>query len=497
MAAEHLYVDVAAARIQHYLGRTPRLKGQRGASARLSWATDARPPNEQRDRHLAEQIKALGAEPNPEAGQADGLVSMRLAASADARAAAEAVAGYLRELLPAADLTAVWGTGASYLEAYRDQMKPQRDDPPLTHVPALADFPALASCAECRAAPAVDKIDIHEQAGIAVCLDCCARYQDRYRRPALAAQPHQGVSGLAGFLPIYREEAQLADALQRQPVADTARDFGELAALGAPDTARNHIATVYVDGNAVGAFFDQIATGGDPALKAAISAALSQATRAALREAARAILGPDPASPLPVIPHVVGGDDLVVSVVADRAWAFTTTYLQEFSRALSTLDLPRDLAARLPTASAGLVLAHAKFPFRRAAELAAERLSTAKRTPAVGRRQPVGITPAVAWLDVTRDGERPPPGQRPWSLDALCEQAGNLRELREKVEPSGRAVLGRLLDPASPEVSLARLRDHARRLDRAKVLEPFLRDSDAGEAVATIAEALALARWWR
>ncbi len=162
MAAEHLYVDVAAARIQHYLGRTPRLKGQRGASARLSWATDARPPNEQRDRHLAEQIKALGAEPNPEAGQADGLVSMRLAASADARAAAEAVAGYLRELLPAADLTAVWGTGASYLEAYRDQMKPQRDDPPLTHVPALADFPALASCAECRAAPAVDKIDIHE-----------------------------------------------------------------------------------------------------------------------------------------------------------------------------------------------------------------------------------------------------------------------------------------------------------------------------------------------
>jgi hypothetical protein len=496
VTAEHLYVDVAAARIQHYLGRTPRLKGQRGASARLSWATDAGLPDEQRDRHLAEQIKALGAVPNTEAGQADGLVSMRLAAGADARAAAAAMAGYLRELLPAAELTAVWGTSASYLEAYRDQMKAQRDDPPLTSLPALADFPALASCEECRAAPAVGKIDIHEQAGIAVCLDCCARYQDRYRRPALAAQPHQGEPGSAGFLPIYREEAQLAYALQRWPVGDTARGFDELAALGAPDTARNHIATVYVDGNAVGAFFDLIAAGDDPDLKAVISAALSRATRAALREATRGVLGPDTGSPLPVIPHVVGGDDLVVSVVSDRAWAFTTAYLQHFSKELSKLDLPGDLATRLPTASAGLVLAHAKFPFRRAAELAAERLSAAKRNPAV-RRRPAGVTPAVAWLDVTRDGERPPSGQRPWSLDTLCVQAGNLRELREKVEPSGRAMLGRLLDPASPEVSLARLRDHARRLDRAEVLEPFLRDGDVGEAVATMAEALALASWWR
>ena len=40
-ASQSMYVDVAAARIQHYIGRTPRLKGQRGASAWLSWATSA------------------------------------------------------------------------------------------------------------------------------------------------------------------------------------------------------------------------------------------------------------------------------------------------------------------------------------------------------------------------------------------------------------------------------------------------------------------------
>ena len=38
-ASQSMYVDVAAARIQQYIGRTPRLKGQRGASAWLSWAT--------------------------------------------------------------------------------------------------------------------------------------------------------------------------------------------------------------------------------------------------------------------------------------------------------------------------------------------------------------------------------------------------------------------------------------------------------------------------
>ena len=61
-----------------------------------------------------------------------------------------------------------------------------------------------------------------------------------------------------------------------------------------------------------------------------------------------------------------------------------------------------------PTASAGLVFAHAKFPFRRAAELAAGRLRDAKKW---GH----GATPAVAWLDVTRDGERrgPPAGPGP------------------------------------------------------------------------------------
>jgi len=369
-------------------------------------------------------------------------------------------------------------------------MKAQREDPPLRILPAASDFPPLESCAECRAGPAVGRIDIHEKKDLGVCLDCLARYQDRYRRPGLAAHARRDA---LHRLPIYRVEADLARALDASPVDDTARDFTVLAALGGSDTQRNHIATVYADGNSIGAFFDRIAGHGDPDLKQRISAAVSQATRDALREATRAVLGPPgPGRHLPVIPHVVGGDDLIVSVVADRAWPFTITYLEEFGQRLAAIeDVPGGLLGPVPpTASAGVVFTHAKFPFRRAAELAAGRLRDAKR-------QFCGATPAVAWLDVTRDGEQPPAGRRAWTLDELNNRAGALQALRAEVDPSGRAVMERLVDPTRPEISVARLTEHGRRMDRAAVLDPFLLDGDPSSAAARMAEALSAVRWWR
>ena len=298
MTGGHLYVDVGAERVQHYISRTPRLKGQRGASSWLSWATH--------DDQIAAQATAISAAtgmpplaPNPEAGQADGVISVSLPADAEGRPVAEALTGYLRSVLPAIEVTAIWGRGPTYLEAYRDHMKAQREDPPLRSLPPPSDFPPLESCAECRAAAAVGPIRIHEQ-DLRVCLDCLARYQDLYRRPGLAAR-ERGDPGHG--LPVYGVEADLARALGARPVADTAQDLTVLAALGGPGTQRNHVATVYADGNSIGAFFDRIAGHDDPGLKRRVSAAVSPATRDALREATRAVLGPPgPGQMLPVIP---------------------------------------------------------------------------------------------------------------------------------------------------------------------------------------------------
>ena len=152
-----------------------------------------------------------------------------------------------------------------------------------------------------------------------------------------------------------------------------------------------------------------------------------------------------------MIPHIVGGDDLVVSVVADRAWRFTVSYLDAFrAHARDIPGVGDEHGPALPSASAGLVFAHMKFPFRRAAELAADRLRAAKR-------QFHGVSPAVAWLDVTRDGEQPPAALRAWALDDLLALEDALGALRTQVEPSGRAVLERLVDTGQPAVSLARL----------------------------------------
>lgn len=488
-AFRRMYVDVAAARIQHYLGRTPRLKGQRGASAWLSWATEANQVKKVLQDTPA--LRAHGAELNPEAGQADGLISVRFPEGSASRQTAQEVAAtlaaYLRSVLPSLEISGLWGAGPSYLEAYRDQMKPLRDDPPLVSLPPSAGFPPLESCAECRADPVAGQIEIHGKAS-GVCLDCLARYQDLYRRPGLAAQSRERGKRPPGELPAYREEAGLARALGRDPVAGTAEDFKDLAALGGQETWRNHIATIWIDGNAIGALFDRIAAHGDPGLKEQASAAISEATRKSLLEATRAVLGEDPREPLPVIPHIVGGDDLVVSVVADRAWRFTVSYLDEFRMHASAIPGADDAVP--PSASAGLVFAHMKFPFRRAAELAAGRLRAAKR-------QFCGTSPAVGWLDVTRDGEQPPAALRAWALDDLLALEDALAALRAQVEPSGRAVLERLVDTERPVVSVARLREHARRLDRGAVVEPFLAGLDPGPGTERMAGALAVARWWR
>jgi hypothetical protein len=493
LTGERVYVDVGARSIQHYISRTPRLKGQRGASAWLSDATSHGAVEAFLE--ASESARRHGAEVNPEAGEADGIVSVRFPAEHDPEAAAAEIASgitaYLRLALPSIELDALWGTGASYLEAYRDGMKDQRADPPLRDFPPLGDFPPLVTCAECRADPAIDVIGIHDDENVPVCLDCLSRYEDRYRKPGLARRSPEDHGQIAG-LRVYREECRVATALGRHPVAGTVQDFTELASLGGEDTNRNHVATMYADGNLIGAFFDRVIAYDDPDLKARISAGVSAATRTALREAVRAIADSDLTVRLPVIPHVVGGDDLIVTLTADRAWPFTLAYLREFARAVSAIEgLPAGLLEPLPpSASAGLVFAHAKFPFRRAAELAANQLRAAKK-------QFLGTEPAVAWLDVTRDGEQAPTWQRPWRLADLVGLSDALRALRAEIAPSGLATLTRLVDPSRPELSLARIREHARRLERGAVLEPFLRSGDALADGERIAAALALAGWWR
>ncbi|GGL19402.1 Cas10/Cmr2 second palm domain-containing protein [Mangrovihabitans endophyticus] len=474
-AMRWVYVNIAATRIQSYLSRTPDLKGVRGASA---WLGDT----SCRDSSAAWVAAASGTgdgdvEINAEAGQADGVFPLRFPSCGDAtadhrRAAATANAAQtaIRRQLPAVPLAAGWATGSSYVEAYPDGLAAE-DALPVS--PPVDEIPFLQSCATCRADPAVTDIDLHERQ-VRVCADCAARYTDRYRQPGLR-QATVPVSA----------ETRLLHALDVDET-HTARHFDALAALGAADGNRNHVASVYIDGNNLGRLFEAAATSGDTELKARLSEKVSAATRGALIDATRTVWPrPDDRgdqTAVPVIPHLVGGDDVLVSVVADRAWLFTTAYLHSFrGRMQKVTDLP---AAATTSASAAIVFAHSKHPFRRSVDLAAELLTRAKR-------EHCGRQPAIAWLDVTRDGDQPVPERRSWTLEHAATLDPAMRAL-SALPAAARAEWGRLCDPDRPQISAARLRRHGRRLERSDVVEPLLEHGGP----AAVAAALSLARWW-
>jgi len=168
---------------------------------------------------------------------------------------------------------------------------------------------------------------------------------------------------------------------------------------------RNWRAVVHADGNTIGRLFGALSDvvaedSADPRVAnlrhieayREFSLALEQATERALLEATASL--PDGKA----MPILLGGDDVIVQVSANRAIDFTTTYLEAFERhsrgatavlnryARPGLDLPEQL-----TACAGVSIVKAHFPFSAASNLAAELLDSAKTAKDSGRRSAFDI----------------------------------------------------------------------------------------------------------
>jgi hypothetical protein len=410
------YLDVAAVRIQQWLARTPDLKGWRGASAALSQAT----ARDRWDGALPE-----GMEWNPDAGDLDGVVCLRSVAGLGreqaercAGVARGVVVGRLRAQLPAVMLQAATAWAGSYAEAYLEfERQRDRGELPVVFVPSPAQVVVAKPCDACRTDPATPQsIDSPDGGGRSwqLCADCVVRYEaagaTRSRREALTPRVAQrlratlAAHGLSGGFPA---------------------DFAALAATGPrPDT---QLALVYADGNRVGQFLQAAAdysrVHGKPA-KAAIVTAIDAACQRALARAVAAVGGQT--GPLPVLAHVAGGDDVLVSVAAACVWPFVRELLAGFSAELErqTRDWPQPARGGpagqgLPTMSAGVVLHHRSAPFPDMVRLAARMRDEAK-THTRGR------TAAVAFVDVTADGDATPASRRPMTLSDLAAQEQRL-----------------------------------------------------------------------
>ncbi|SFC97411.1 Cas10/Cmr2 second palm domain-containing protein [Streptomyces aidingensis] len=483
-SAHSLYLDISCVRIQRYLSRAGRLRGRRGASAAIRAAGQTAGGTGRTAPSTPSTPSAPSAVRNPEAGTVDGVISLRLhpapAREEDADAAAREIAApvlrRLRAELPAGEFHAVWGTGSGYLDAYHRVLKPrlERGDV-LTDLPPVPELPCARTCEECHLDPAQREFVFgREDDGTIgkgwLCPDCLMRFSREIRDTADTA------------------EEELRDALGLGRCVDT---LAELAALGAtagnPDLSEhNHIATVHIDGNSFGAFFDRLAEAGPalpPEVKRALSRDLAECARDALAEAALTVFAAPDGDTLAVVPHLVGGDDVLVSLPAGRAWRFTRAYLAEFGRRAAAA---RAAAAELVpdglpelSASAGLVFARHKEPFHLVVEEAGRRLKAAKQAVR-------GEAAAIAFADLTTGDTT---GEAV-SLAVLEQQAAALDALAA-LPASFRSTLTGILSRAPGETATAVTT--ARRLGHHRTVAPF---ASPGSPI-TLPQALRTIRWWR
>ncbi len=508
-SAVRYYLDVSVVRIQEWLGRTPGLKFRRGGSALLSLATG--------QAAWPDDALPAGTRWNTEAGDLDGVVCLVIddevpepEVTGTLDAAARQVAGVLRHKLPFCHIQAVSGSGDCYATAFAQLAQARRGGVFLVDSPAPAAELVLAKpCDQCRAAPAE-----HEKVQEAVtgseqppdlCADCWCRVQ--------AAGGTKGSWERRSPRPERRMRDTLAGA--GTTVTGFPDDFRDLAQRGRRDhdDAPTQLGLIYADGNRVGAFLGAAAeharAHGTPE-KSEIVTALDKAVLAALADAVTACFAG--ADCPPVLAHLAGGDDLLISVPAGNAWPFVRTLLQAFAfQAGRALPWPAGVRDLLPTLSAGLVFHHLTAPFPDVVRLAHDQLRAAKTATA-------GKTATVAFLDLTADGDTPPASREPLTAGDLASEASRLSEIATASRSHRETLVGlaRLADadpaprgPAgtgeTPTEALARrvvdlgctpIWDAV--LDRADGTAPEVRAALTSDPAARdrLRRALDLARWW-
>ncbi|MEV0359412.1 hypothetical protein AB0H71_25485 [Nocardia sp. NPDC050697] len=435
------YLDISVVQIQQWLAQAPTLKGRRGASTMIREATDP-------DR-IAELLTGHpGIEPNREQGPIDGVVSLVAAEDADTTSVGSAVVTRLRTRLPTATLRVVHASGPTYGQRVIDSS---------VDWPApVPEWPLARPCAWCRLLPATD-----DSGPEALCADC------RVRRP-------QAGSALSPRTPPGPER----DLLHRLGTQTRLlpNDFEDLARLGlGPDRDDTHVALVYADGNALGRFIKTIAEA-NPAVLAQLPDTIHNATWAAVLAGLAAI--DTGGQTLPVIAHLVGGDDILLSVPAHGVWDFVAAMSAAF---VATITAEHPQTPDPPTLSAGVVIHHRSFPFSTVVELASELLRAAK---AAGPGQAM-----LSWQSITHDGDQQT--ERPaLATDALGERAAEFTKLAA-VAHSQRQRLAWLLRPGN--ATEADLHAHVDRLDLGATVGPFL----APGCGVGLADALDMVRWWR
>ncbi|MGH3942726.1 MAG: Cas10/Cmr2 second palm domain-containing protein [Pseudonocardiaceae bacterium] len=492
-----VYLDIGAKRIQAYLARTSRLRGRRGASALLEY---------EMLRDWTKGAWSGHAQINEEGKQTDGVLSLSFTnPDVDDRTVDDVVtetSTLLQRLAPGAEWDVLVRQADSYRQAQHDDAVAQRAGQDLLPNGGLRyrplpvapnEVPVVRSCETCGLDSAVlavrtEYLEPDEADGdkkVSLCADCSRRFLEGGHRTDARnwdeARRRWQQKIAPGGLDAERKLRVGVEQLKGLSASTlrVARDFSDLAALGSGDA--NHLCTVFADGNRFGDLFKALKD--SKVSLRNLSGDLTKAVRGALITATAAVTR-EKDTCLPVVPHLVGGDDLLASVTAERAWDFVVAFLDDYHQRTNVLATDYQERAGVlvppPTASAGLVFAHATYPFADCLDLAETALRRAK-----SRHK--ALEPAVCWVDVTEDGPELPLSRAAPSLAELAKHRTNIDNLGD-IPPSGRARLAEAAQYDDTEVAA-----QAYRLGHMDLIRPFLQP----KAPMPLVDALILGRWWQ
>jgi hypothetical protein len=245
----------------------------------------------------------------------------------------------------------------------------------------------------------------------------------------------------------------------------------------------NHLATLYIDGNAMGEFFRQLAQQHPDAIdemSSATNQSMVNAVDGALLRLAERVAPSKKVGPFEV--HVLGGDDVLVTVPAAFGLTVAQEIINDFSVAMATAAQTRipQFDGTTPTASAGVVIAHKSQPISVIIDLAESLLVKAKR----GTQ---GNAASLCWTDTTRYGLDDT--QRVVLTNAELE---DMRPDVASIRQLGHAARTKLTEASShPHPAIGRARalvefERRRRSDLAHLADDPSR----------LANLIDLARWW-
>lgn len=463
------WIDIGVIRVQRYLSRTDRLVGRRAGSALV---TDTMRSADV-IAHTQEVFGDLGIASHSDGGEADGVLHLRLNRSIGddvARNIAQFVLRQLRTRMPAAEFEAVWADGDTYSAAAPEMAKRLGTRQSLRWYPAITASPFARRC-ELTGTDTATSTRRVARVERSVGDDTAARLDHEERRRA---------SG---------HTRGAHDRLERVGHLEPARDLNAVAASIADDAdpsiqrGANHLATIFIDGNAMGSFFTTVVTtpGADKdALSAAATTATLDAVSTALDNLVQQTSGPSGAAPFEV--HVLGGDDVLLTVPAPFGLTTARDIISGFTDRMADAVASHapSLSGMAPTASAGVVIAHQSYPIATVIDIATDLLSMAKRATS-GRRA------SLAWTDITRYGHRID-DRRPLELDEMTSLGDDVTLIRE-LGRSARTILAAAAVHPVPEVARARALVEFHRRGRPDLAHL----ADDPTRLNTLID---LARWW-